>query len=112
MMADEEDEQTRVFYEMGSMIIHILRFPNPLGSSSPRTLLVSSPSAFASLFIGISVALMMFGSVTFVIGVILMPWVVGLVLLFYFAGIVTSLSRWGRSILCPASPKWPNNLPG
>ncbi|GFY83178.1 hypothetical protein Acr_02g0014180 [Actinidia rufa] len=65
---------------------------------------------FRAVFLGVSVALMRLGSVTFLIGVPWMPWVVGRILLFYFAGIVTSLSQFGRSILCPASPA--NHLPG
>ncbi|KAA8548244.1 hypothetical protein F0562_004495 [Nyssa sinensis] len=112
----EQDQQTRVFYELGSMIINILRspslaipFPNPMGAgassvSSSRTPQVS-PTAFATLFLGISLALMLFGSVTFVIGFILMPWVIALVLLFYFVGIVSNLSELGRTILYPATAR-------
>ncbi|KAL2529162.1 hypothetical protein Fot_21763 [Forsythia ovata] len=119
----EQDQQTRVLYELCSMIIHILRspplpvsFPSLLGpsvlssashsSSSPP--LQISPAAFGSLFLGISIALMLFGSVTFVIGVILMPLVITLVLLFYFVGILSNLSEFGRTILWPASN---NNAP-
>ncbi|KAG8384982.1 hypothetical protein BUALT_Bualt04G0174800 [Buddleja alternifolia] len=106
----EEDEQTRVLYELCSMIIHIFRSPplpisfptlssQPSSSSSPPSQI--SPAAFGSLFIGISVALMLFGSVTFLIGFILMPLVIMLVMLFYFVGIVSNLSEIGRSILWP-----------
>ncbi|KAK9272889.1 hypothetical protein L1049_003268 [Liquidambar formosana] len=114
-----QDEQTRVFYELCSMIIHILRFPplpipipsnyssvgNSASSSRGPTAPAQqvSPAAFASLFIGISVALMLFGSVAFVIGFIMMPWVIGLVLLFYLVGIVSNLSELGREILYPGS---------
>ncbi|KAL6994490.1 hypothetical protein U1Q18_012594 [Sarracenia purpurea var. burkii] len=118
MMRDQEDDQQiRVFYEMCSMIIHVLRsppFPNPLGSSlslSSRAPHVSSPSAFASLFLGISLSLMLFGALTFLIGLLLMHWVVGLVLLFYFAGVFSNLSEFGRSILFPATSS-PEELPG
>lgn len=48
-------------------------------------------------------ALMLFGIVTFLIGFVLMPLVIMLVLLFYFAAIVSKLSEIGRSILWPAS---------
>ncbi|KAI3463119.1 hypothetical protein Pfo_019782 [Paulownia fortunei] len=110
----EQDQQTRVLYELWSMIIHILRSP-PLPISFPSLSLLSSwssspsqrpqisPAAFGSLFIGISIALMLFGLVTFVIGFVLMPLVMLLVLLFYFVGIVSKLSEIGRSILWPAS---------
>lgn len=101
------DSQSGVFYELCSMIVHLLRIPplplpfptlTNVGLSSSKT---TSPAAFGSLFLGISVALMLFGSLTFFIGFILMPLVIGLVLLFYFAGFVSILSEFGRSILCP-----------
>ncbi|KAI3457822.1 hypothetical protein Pfo_014485 [Paulownia fortunei] len=120
----EQDQQIRVLYELCSMTIHILRSP-PLPISLPSLSLLSSPSsssssrppqispaAFGSLFIGISIALMLFGSVTFVIGFILMPLVITLVMLFYIAGIVSNLSEIGRAILWPApdsnnvAPAW------
>ncbi|XP_062105418.1 uncharacterized protein LOC133817049 [Humulus lupulus] len=125
----QHHHQSRVFYELSSMIFHILKSPplsNPFAnrqvgttsfssSSSSRQAStfsqVSSPTAFASLFLGISLALMLFGSVTFVIGFFLMPLVMGLVLLFYAVEILFNLSELGRSILCPASscrdlPAW------
>ncbi|KAL0377279.1 UNVERIFIED_CONTAM: hypothetical protein Sradi_3033400 [Sesamum radiatum] len=105
----EQDRHTRVLYELCSMIIHILRSP-PLPICFPSLSLLSSPpssssslppqispAAFGSLFIGISIALMLFGSVTFVIGLILMPLVITLVLLFYFVGIVSNLSEIGST---------------
>jgi hypothetical protein len=73
-----------------------------------------SPVGFASLMLGISLALMLCGSVTFFIGFLLMPWVLGLVMVFYVAGIVSSLSMLGRSLLCyvtaPPSPR--KDIPG
>jgi hypothetical protein len=51
-----------------------------------------SPAAAASMLLGASVALMLCGSVTFAIGLLLMPWVAGLALLFGFAGAVSTLS--------------------
>ncbi|CAI9777253.1 unnamed protein product [Fraxinus pennsylvanica] len=112
----EQDQQTRVLYELCSMIIHILRTP-PLPVSFPSLLgpsllsspppLQNSPAAFGSLFLGISIALMLFGSVTFIIGLILMPLVITLVLLFYIVGVISNLSEFGRTILCPASDKFP-----
>lgn len=114
-MRDQDQQQSRVFYELGSMIIQLLTSPPlPLQfpilhsavevgtSSSSQPSATMSPATFGSLFIGISVALMLFGSVTFLIGLVLMPLVVGLVLLFYFAALVSSLSELGRSILCPS----------
>ncbi|KAK2992904.1 hypothetical protein RJ640_028146 [Escallonia rubra] len=114
----EQDEQSRVFYDLCTMIIHILGSPplpipfpslvgpslsaSPSSSPSNRTSQIS-PTAFASLFLGISLALMLFGSVIFVVGFILMPWVIALVLLFYFAGLVSTLSALGRAIVSSAA---------
>ncbi|KAL6514393.1 hypothetical protein OROMI_034299 [Orobanche minor] len=109
----EQDQQIRVLYELCAMTNHILRAPMlqfsfaslsllfspPSSSSSPRPQI--SPAAFGSLFIGISVSLMIFGSVTFMIGFILMPLVITLVILFYVAGFVSNLSEIGRAILSP-----------
>ncbi|KAK6912959.1 hypothetical protein RJ641_022560 [Dillenia turbinata] len=126
---EEQDDPSRVLYQLCSMIYHILKSPplsNPILSNSPssssstsaipRSLNVTtasqqiSPTAFASLFLGISLALMLFGSVTFVIGIILMPWVVGLVLVFFVAGIVSNLSELGRAIFCSPSSS-SNDMP-
>ncbi|KAF8648616.1 hypothetical protein HU200_064660 [Digitaria exilis] len=51
-----------------------------------------SPAAAASMLLGASMALMLCGSVTFAIGLLLMPWVAGIALLFSFAGAVSTLS--------------------
>lgn len=87
------------------MILHILK-PIPSAyllsrSSSSRQCLnffsQVSPAEFASLFLGVSLALMLFGSITFIIGFILMPWVIGLVFLFYLAGFLSRLSELAQS---------------
>ncbi|KAK4426043.1 hypothetical protein Salat_1372800 [Sesamum alatum] len=107
-MMREQDEQTRALQELRSMIIHILPSP-PLPISFPTLSLLSSSSsqisttAFGLLFTGISIALMLFGIVTFLIGFVLMPLVFMLVLLFFFAGIVSKLLEIGRTIFWPVS---------
>ncbi|KAL3653841.1 hypothetical protein CASFOL_003522 [Castilleja foliolosa] len=116
----EQDQQVRVLYELCAMTIHFLHSPNlpisfpnlsllssPPSSSSSRPRQVS-PAAFGSLFIGISIALMLFGSVTFIIGFILMPLVITLVMLFYVAGFVSNLSEIGRAVLWP--PPYSSNF--
>ncbi|KAL6521830.1 hypothetical protein OROGR_018399 [Orobanche gracilis] len=109
----EEDPQAKAVYEIWSMMVHILRtpsFPISLGSFQPfwspssssltqRRSHQISPAAFGLLFIGISMALMLFGIVSFVIGFVLMPVVIMLVMLFYFVRIVTKLSEIARSLL-------------
>lgn len=108
-------EQTRVLYELCSMTTHLLRSP-PFSITFPggvRSLITSSqasssssppppqisPAALGSLFVGASIALMLFGSVVFVIGLVMMPLVITLVLLFYVAEIVSGLSEIGRAVL-------------
>ncbi|KAL8124173.1 hypothetical protein AgCh_011980 [Apium graveolens] len=101
----QEDDQNRVFYELCTMIIHILGSP-PLPIPFPS--LSSSPATFASLFLGISLALMVFGSVIFLIGLVLLPCVVGLLILFYFVDGLSNLSALGRAFLSPpcSSKAW------
>ncbi|GAB4828605.1 hypothetical protein Ancab_018267 [Ancistrocladus abbreviatus] len=113
-----QDQQSRVFYELSSLILNILRSPTttiqfshyvpPEPSSRRRAVTEAamppiSPAGFASLLLGISLALMLCGSLTFFVGFMLMPWVLGLVMVFYFVGFVSSLSVLGRSILCYAT---------
>ncbi|PIA33811.1 hypothetical protein AQUCO_04000109v1 [Aquilegia coerulea] len=132
-----EDQQSRLFYELCALVLTILKSPNyfPFSSSSSSSLATTttttttttvsssssssstrrrtnstaqvSPPAFASLLLGISLALMLCGSVTFVIGFILMPWVLGLVMVLYFVGIVSNLSLLGKAILCPRASSPP-----
>ncbi|XP_009800623.1 uncharacterized protein [Nicotiana sylvestris] len=126
MMRRQQDQQSKVFYELSSLILNIIRsppgpieFPDDSLTVSPstsgrRTAVAGSmqhitPAGFASLLLGISFALMLCGSVTFFIGFLMMPWVLGLVMVFYVAGIVYSLSMIGRAIFChissPPSPR-------
>ncbi|KAJ8563125.1 hypothetical protein K7X08_031577 [Anisodus acutangulus] len=125
MMRSQQDQQSKFFYELSSLILNILRSPpGPIElyddslsataeSSGRRTAAGAmqqiTPAGFASLLLGISFALMLCGSVTFFIGFLMMPWVLGLVMVFYVAGIVYSLSMIGRAIFChissPSSPR-------
>ncbi|KAI4336565.1 hypothetical protein L6164_015077 [Bauhinia variegata] len=114
MMRRQQDQQSRVFYELSALVYNILQSPptpislsgrppaTPPSRRSPSTAQIS-PAGFASLLLGISLALMLCGSVTFFIGFILMPWVLGLFMVFYVAGILSTLSMLGRSILCYAT---------
>ncbi|KAL6186315.1 hypothetical protein ACLB2K_042435 [Fragaria x ananassa] len=130
-----QDQQSRVFYELSALFLSLLRSPpTPIqfsdqsaavasmnsGSQQPTMTSSSSrraaapaaqisPAGFASLMLGISMALMLCGSVTFFIGFLLMPWVLGLVMVFYVAGVVSTLSVLGKSILCYASPPPPTS---
>lgn len=115
MSRSQEDPQSRVLHEISSLLLKILRSPPPpvplsdhvmeLSSaiSSSSRILPSSqmtPAGFAFLLLGISLALMLCGSVTFFLGFMLMPWILVLATIFYVVGIVSSLSMLGRSLLC------------
>ncbi|KAM5568257.1 hypothetical protein ABKV19_016028 [Rosa sericea] len=109
-----QDQQSRVFYELSALVLSLLRSPpTPIQFSDQRPAAAAqiSPAGFAALMLGISMALMLCGSVTFFIGFLLMPWVLGLVMVFYVAGVVSSLSVLGKSILCYASPPPPPTSP-
>ncbi|TKY47782.1 hypothetical protein E2542_SST29843 [Spatholobus suberectus] len=114
----DEDEQSRALYELSALVLNLIRSPPtplalsddvpPAGAASRRSRQGQiSPAGFASLLLGISLALMLCGSVTFFIGFVLMPWVLGLVMLFFVAGIFSSISVFGRSILCYATAPTP-----
>ncbi|GAB2280650.1 hypothetical protein Dimus_015278, partial [Dionaea muscipula] len=113
-----QDQQSRVLYELSRLILSFLRsppaaipfsddlIPEPLPAAvarQGRAMPQITPAGFASLMLGISMSLMLCGWVTFFIGFMLMPWVLGLFMVFYFVGFVSSLSVLGRSILCYAT---------
>lgn len=114
-------QQSRVFYELSSLVLNLLRSPpspeihfsDHIASSSSTEATASArreaaavppitPAGFASLMLGISLSLMLCGSVTFFIGFMLFPWVIGLFIVFYFVGFVSSLSLLGRAFICYA----------
>lgn len=127
-MRRQQDQQSRAFYELSALVLNLMRSPpspisfsdeapmmSPAVSSSRRLVPAQiSPVGFASLLLGISLTLMLCGSVTFFLGFILMPWVIGLVMVLYVAGVVSTLSTLGRSILCyataPSTPR--KDVPG
>ena len=118
MSRSQEDPQSGVgvLHEVSSLLLKILRSPPPpvpfsdhvlelssvISSSSSRILPSSqmTSAGFASLLLGISLTLMLCGSVTFFLGFILMPWILVFAMIFYVVGIVSSLSMLGRSMLC------------
>lgn len=117
-----DDDQSRALYELSAIVFNLLRSsvtpltfsdhppaPPSRRSSHPPHI---SPTGFASLLLGISLALMLCGSVTFLIGFVMMPWVIGFVMFLYVAGIVSTLSILGRSILYYATPTPRKDIPG
>lgn len=119
MMRGQQDQQSRMLYELSALVLNILRSSpavapislpdHPSPSRLSPSLSQITPAGFASLLLGISVSLMLCGSVTFFLGFFLMPWVFGLVMVLYVVGIVSALKMLGRSILCyatsPAKPR-------
>ncbi|XP_015076962.1 uncharacterized protein LOC107020938 isoform X2 [Solanum pennellii] len=117
MMRSQQDQQSKLLYELSTLIFNILRSPTTpfeFSDQSPviqrstqlptvRPMQQITPAGFASLLLGISMALMLCGSVTFFIGFFMMPWIIVFVMVLYLAGIVSVLSMIGRAIFCPMS---------
>lgn len=112
----QRDRESSVFYELSALVMNIIRSPPSsvhFSDHSPAVVSVAqsrrpipaqiTPAGFASLLLGISLALMLCGSVTFFIGFMMMPWVIGLVMFFYVAAVVSSITMIGRSIFCYAT---------
>ncbi|KAL0814566.1 LOW QUALITY PROTEIN: hypothetical protein Bca101_071009 [Brassica carinata] len=100
-MRRQGDEESRAFYDLSALVLSLLRsppMPISLPTQFPDSTQISHPSGFASLLLGISVALMLCGSLTFFIGFLLFPWVLALIIVFYVAGIVSAISIAWRSI--------------
>lgn len=134
------DQQSRALYELCALALSIIRSPSlppasaggptpsvPVAQQRPQGRRLQqlrnrqqsqvSAAGLASLLLGVSLAMMFCGSITFVIGFILMPWVLGLIMVLYLVGIVTSLSGFGRSILSAAGSSVsggssPKEMPG
>ncbi|KAL2332645.1 hypothetical protein Fmac_013858 [Flemingia macrophylla] len=108
-MRRHEDE---ALHDLSTIVLNLIRSP-PFAFSGDVPSQIT-PSGFAFLLLGVSLALMLCGSVTFFIGFVLMPWVLGFFMLFYVAGILSTISALGRSILCYATvppPPPPQDVP-
>ncbi|XP_047332460.1 uncharacterized protein LOC124936051 [Impatiens glandulifera] len=108
-MTMQQDHQSKIFYDLSNLILNLLRYPPTTISLSdhrqivrrpPPTLPPISPAGFASMMLGMSLALMLCGSITFFIGFLLMPWVIGLIMFLYLVGVVSTFSMLGRAIFC------------
>lgn len=102
-----QDQLSQLLDEFCALVFSVLRASSGPGSHTlvsgvqGRGRLRASPAGLVSLLLGISTALIFCGSVTFMIGFVLMPWVLGLAMVLHFVGMLTNLSTMGRSILCP-----------
>ncbi|XP_030542123.1 uncharacterized protein LOC115749438 isoform X1 [Rhodamnia argentea] len=110
----QRDQLSGALDELSALVLGLLRSPPtpaPFSGDPPPPIAAArrppaaqmTPAGFASLMLGLSLALMLCGSVTFFIGFVLMPWVLGLVMVLYVVGIVSALSVLGRSVLCYAT---------
>lgn len=123
---NQQDYQSKIFYELSALVLNIMRSP-PMSVDFPDqapaiqrrvrdgpSFQQITPAGFASLLLGVSLSLMLCGSVTFFLGFILMPWVLGLVIVLYFVGVISSISMIGRAIFChntaPSCPR--KDIPG
>ncbi|KAK8529280.1 hypothetical protein V6N13_102214 [Hibiscus sabdariffa] len=112
-----QGQESRV-YDLLALVLNLLQLQVPPTSLSfsyqSPALATISPAGFAWLMLGVSVSLVLCGSVTFFIGFMLMPWVLGLVMLLYVAGVVSTVSMFGRSVLryamAPLLPR--KDIPG
>ncbi|GMI75137.1 hypothetical protein like AT1G27290 [Hibiscus trionum] len=121
-----QGQQSRVLYDLLVLVLDLLQvhptalsFPDQSPASERRpypgttSLRRITPAGFAWLMLGISVSLVLCGWVTFLIGFMLMPWVLGLAMV---VGIVSTVSRLGRSILgyamAPLLPRKDIPFPG
>lgn len=112
---DQEDQQSRLIYELCALLFTILGTSSPSHvGTNPRTRAAQvTPAALASMLLGASLALMLCGSVTFVLGFLLMPWVVGLVIILYFLGVVSHISsRLERTVFWCNSGASANEMQG
>ncbi|XP_047957950.1 uncharacterized protein LOC125203605 [Salvia hispanica] len=109
---NQQDHRSKALHELSALVLNIIRSPPPPLDFSDQSAAAHrrrrqgpsfqqmTPAGFASLLLGISLSLMLCGSMTFFIGLVLMPWVLGLVVSLYFVGVVSSISMIGRSIFC------------
>jgi hypothetical protein len=106
--ATAEARQSRLLCELCALLLTILRSSlEEEGGAGPRALPRHvTPAGVASMLLGASVALMLCGSVTFMLGFFLMPWVLGLACAFLLAGFLTNLSVIiGRAVFLSSPPK-------
>ncbi|KAK7247016.1 hypothetical protein RIF29_41892 [Crotalaria pallida] len=113
-MRRQEEEQSRILCELSALVYNMLRSPMSVSDGGPpaRSLPEITPAGFASLLFGMSLALMVCGSVTFVLGFMLMPWVIGLVLVLYVAGVLSSVSSFLAWVAGPRKDVVPLHIPG
>ncbi|KAL8532872.1 hypothetical protein ACS0TY_009178 [Phlomoides rotata] len=94
------DHRFKDLNELSALVLNIIRID---GNPAIRQQKIT-PAGFASLLLGISLSLMLCGSLTFFIGFFLMPWVIGLLMCFYFLGLLSTISVIARAFLSWNSP--------
>lgn len=99
----QPDQADDLFRDLGSLLFSVLDCPISTNISSVRTHL--TPVGLTWLLFGIASALMLIGSVAFMIGIMMMPMVAIVAMVFSFMGILDSFSVAGFS------PLWLLNSP-
>ncbi|THU43964.1 hypothetical protein C4D60_Mb02t02400 [Musa balbisiana] len=97
----------QLFDDLCALLLAAFRSPR----TAPPMREQVTPAGFASFLLGASVAMMLCGSMTFLIGFLLLPWVIGLLAVVYFAGVVSNLSGLTRAILRRISASSPEAIP-
>jgi len=92
-----------LFKDLGLLLFSILDYPTSTNLSSVRT--QWSPVGLTWLLFGMASALMLVGSVAFMIGIMMMPMVAIVAMVFSFMGVLDSFSVAGFS------PLWLLNNP-
>ncbi|EYU42081.1 hypothetical protein ABFS82_05G000700 [Erythranthe guttata] len=103
--SNEDDDYvggSKIVDEVSALVLNIIRSPAP-GAVIRRRRRSLDLSGFACLLMGICLSMMLCGSVTFFIGLVLMPWILFLVMLLYFVGVVSSISMICTSIFMSSS---------
>ncbi|KAL8052377.1 hypothetical protein ABFX02_05G000700 [Erythranthe guttata] len=105
--SNEDDDYvggSKIVDEVSALVLNIIRSPAPGAVIRRRRRRRSLDlSGFACLLMGICLSMMLCGSVTFFIGLVLMPWILFLVMLLYFVGVVSSISMICTSIFMSSS---------
>ncbi|KAL7110047.1 hypothetical protein ACP275_05G000900 [Erythranthe tilingii] len=95
MTRQHESNEDDYVDEVSALVLNIIRSPAPGAPIAVRRRRSLDLAGFACLLMGISLSMMLCGSVTFFIGFVLMPWILVLVMLLYFVGVVSSISIFG-----------------
>ncbi|PKU79145.1 hypothetical protein MA16_Dca000489 [Dendrobium catenatum] len=112
---EQQSRSSRLLDELCAFLFTTLRFPRTEIPCAGHTALAArerlpplSPGGLTALMLGISLSLMLSGSITFMIGFMMMPWVLGMVMLLYFIGLFSIISMLWKVVLRLSSSPSPS----